>query len=354
MKPIQILLFSILFSAAANAAPLDKLAKSDRGLWPHPLNNIALFDFASKMETLVYVKHINKINSMDEEALRSRLGLNNINVDFIHRYSAEMQARLLKNMFGVVQHKDDWTDHNMRTWQELTALSLAQQNNLPSEYAAWYANADRFYAAYAYEQYRLAALFPRITSEIFKITPAEFRGDEYADKRFIMTFDDGPNKNTAATLEALRAANKTGIFFILGDSLRDDRDLDTFYAGMLRAIHGVKHEALTKPERWQNLPEFIQKVAVGQETCWFRPPYGQRTAELVQFLEEQGCAVMLWNIDSQDWQKNISAAEMQDRLTSLILLWRSGIILFHDVHAKAAQALPGLWQRFDGAGLRWE
>ncbi|MDR2870809.1 MAG: polysaccharide deacetylase family protein [Deferribacteraceae bacterium] len=379
-------LFLLLAIAiSANAAPAQ-LAKSDRSLWPLPLNTPNLFDFASTMEALVYAKHINAVDNMSEAELAAWLGLKSVDMNSVHRFSAEMKVRLLRNMRSFWDLYGGWNAftalsieqynllHNIETsdiltaniWKYFAAQSMEQGVILSEQYTAWYANADSFYAAYAYEQYRLAALFPKITSEILEVNPSEFAGaanNLLSGKHFIMTFDDGPSKHTPATVAALNNAGKTGIFFILKPSLQAygaDTDLNKLYMGMTRAIHGTKHEALTKPERWQDLPEFIKTIrAVTRRgsyatPCYFRPPYGQRTPELVDFLDAQGCRVMLWNIDSQDWQKDITAAEMQDRLTSLILLWRSGIILFHDVQPKAAQALPELWKRFDGAGVKWE
>jgi hypothetical protein len=36
-----------------------------------------------------------------------------------------------------------------------------------------------------------------------------------------------------------------------------------------------------------------------------------------------------------------------------MLLWRRGIILFHDTHAKASEALPRIWRETRGSGVRW-
>lgn len=44
---------------------------------------------------------------------------------------------------------------------------------------------------------------------------------------------------------------------------------------------------------------------------------------------------------------------MQGRLLSLMLLWRHGTILFHDIHDKARVALPWLLRQTRGAGVVW-
>jgi peptidoglycan/xylan/chitin deacetylase (PgdA/CDA1 family) len=60
---------------------------------------------------------------------------------------------------------------------------------------------------------------------------------------------------------------------------------------------------------------------------------------------------VLWNLDSQDWNPKIAAAAVPDRMLTLMALWRHGILLFHDTHAKAAHALPAIVKTGDAAGL---
>ena len=45
--------------------------------------------------------------------------------------------------------------------------------------------------------------------------------------------------------------------------------------------------------------------------------------------------------------------DVESRVLSLMLLWRRSVLLFHDVHHKAARALPGLWRATGAAGIVW-
>jgi hypothetical protein len=63
--------------------------------------------------------------------------------------------------------------------------------------------------------------------------------------------------------------------------------------------------------------------------------------------------VALWQIDSQDWSSKVSAAAAGQRVLTLMLLWRRGVLLFHDIHSKAAGALPWVLQASQGAPVRW-
>lgn len=85
----------------------------------------------------------------------------------------------------------------------------------------------------------------------------------------------------------------------------------------------------------------------------FRPPYGQRRSDSAGFFKANGLQLMLWNIDSQDWSKKLDAEATTQRVQTLMLLWRRGIVLFHDVHPKAAQAVPTLIRDNQHNGVQW-
>ncbi|MDR1423385.1 MAG: polysaccharide deacetylase family protein [Azoarcus sp.] len=110
-----------------------------------------------------------------------------------------------------------------------------------------------------------------------------------------------------------------------------------FLPGESKAVDALEVEAEIK-----TLGGIFGKNAVNM----FRPPYGQRSAEVLDVFKASGTKTILWNIDTQDWSRKITAPEVKDRLISLMLFWRSGIILFHDVHPKAAEILPDVFKAF--------
>ena len=86
----------------------------------------------------------------------------------------------------------------------------------------------------------------------------------------------------------------------------------------------------------------------------FRPPYGQRRADSQGFFQSQGLQVALWDIDSQDEPGKLKAEESAQRVLTLMLLWRKGVIVFHDTQDKARVALPLLLQATAQSGLGWQ
>ncbi len=118
------------------------------------------------------------------------------------------------------------------------------------------------------------------------------------------------------------------------------------YAKHCLASHGMSHEShVTSAAVADRLAAWNEELTalqpVGRALTWFRPPYGQRTRLQVQTLAKRGIAVMLWNIDSQDWQapKNVSLVE--GPVLTLMVQWRRGVIPVPRRPPGRAQSLAG-------------
>lgn len=85
----------------------------------------------------------------------------------------------------------------------------------------------------------------------------------------------------------------------------------------------------------------------------FRPPYGQRKDDSGTFFQSQSLHVALWNIDSQDWNGHVDVNDITNRMITLMLIKRHGVLLFHDVHPKAKVALPIIFSKLNNA-VEWE
>jgi peptidoglycan/xylan/chitin deacetylase (PgdA/CDA1 family) len=123
------------------------------------------------------------------------------------------------------------------------------------------------------------------------------------------------------------------------------------------ALHGWEHQSHARWEQWQESiiksQDFISVILdKNQLAPLFRPPYGQRKADSGDFFKARNLRVALWNIDSQDWQASMDAAKVENRILALMLIKRHGVLLFHDTHAKALQALPGVFTKL-GAAVSW-
>ncbi len=344
-----------------------EVALINRSAWVYPLNSPASFDFASKMEMLAFVRHFQALQNLDDNALKAYIQskVKNPNLNSMRAYFARMQTKILTNFEAITkaEHKREKLPYDFLPtlkspikWRDVLHLSQYATHKLPPELTKWQESADVFYAQYLLEQVRLAALFPNITSEILPLGELEILGDELQDKHFILTFDDGPTPkggNTDRLIALLENLNIQAMFFVLGENLNKRGDVGKLYANMVVGYHGDVHKPHTKPEIYQNAPAQSQKVATLGSTskCYFRPPYGQRNLSLLQMLENAGCKVVLWNLDSQDWG-SIAPQAMLDRIITLSLLWRSGILLFHDVHTKSYDILPHFVRTLRECGVK--
>ena len=346
----------------------EKVATLDRDVWPYPLENRMAFDRASRHEILQFVKQLTAVSLSDETAVRSLIGLENINLESVKKWRDLTQARVLKNYRHAQESCDDQTPtcRSVSSWNELTALShsYVPENTLQS----WNNASERFYRYYLYEQVRLAALFPRITSEIDRLHETEVQGFDFDDLHFLWTFDDGPDATrTPLLVRTLTAEETHGVFFVLGEKLdkaltrNGTAGMQALYKGQCVGSHGYIHKAHPKLDTWQESYDktrglILENALQGTpaNTVWFRPPYGQRQSELVTHLHQLGDEVLLWNIDSQDWNRKLSEKAVHDRVLTLMLLWRNGVILFHDIHDKALPAFEALNPLQHNGTVVWE
>lgn len=371
LKSIYIIfLLQVSFVSALLADGPKKIAKINRSLWPYQINSVYEFDFASRMEMLVLTGVLDdqdKCTNID--SLKKYLGLEKITIESVNKWKEQTKEILQANFRNLSPGgKHDFVVITTPvSWTGLVTSSRQMEKDVPDNLKAWYNEARGFYNSYVYEQMRLAALFPRTTSEILNLDTDEINGNKFADKQFLLTFDDGPtpvNGNTDKLISTLKQNNVTGIFFVLGDMFyarrktTSDDKLKTLYGRNIVGSHGKVHKSHQKYPEWKSSVSFTANIIDSviperNKTMYFRPPYGQRTQEVINFLEQNNSKVMLWNIDSQDWNAKISSNEVADRIITLMLVWRKGILLFHDIHPKANEALPIIWKQLNKAGITW-
>ncbi|MDR2639015.1 MAG: polysaccharide deacetylase family protein [Helicobacteraceae bacterium] len=337
---------AIICLVALNCAAVLPPALIERG------DDNLTFNEASKIEILSFAKTVLSQPPLTIELLAQKTDLKaaRINLESVKRVRARILNDLLVNYYAAIGFE---------------GKAIARENaeaklgNLTRSYAVD-PKRERFYESYFYELIRLAALFPKTSSEIDRFNDRELLGGELGDREFCLTFDDGPSEaggTTDSLIAALNDRNLSAIFFALGENAaKREADLDALYGGHRLASHGWRHishadTALAKASISQ-----ADKLlsASGAYVKAFRPPYGQRAADLGAFLSDQNISLVLWNIDSQDWQSAVSAQAAADRVLTLALVWRKGIILFHDTHTKAEKALPTLTAKAKALGVTFD
>jgi peptidoglycan/xylan/chitin deacetylase (PgdA/CDA1 family) len=364
---------ALLIAAAIAAVPAaavgpERVAAGDRARWPEPLGSPAAFDRASRAEILSFTAALAETDALDDAALAPALGIRKINRESLRRWRDEAGRRLLQNFRRAAAGcaAGEPFCGEVASPAALRALAAGADGSLADAYRPWRDDARAFHRVYATEQLRLAALFPAPTSEILTVSPRERTGFELDDRQFLLTFDDGPTApggTTDATLAMLRRAGVNGVFFAQGEHLQarqrdaSPTDAPTLYAGMCVASHGWSHDSHQRRADWprsvDDTTALLRRTLASAHRPLFRPPYGQRTLDSGDAFAARGLTVVLWNIDSQDWNPRIAAGDVGARVLSLMLLWRRGIVLFHDVHDRALAAVPYLVDRTRNAGVGW-
>lgn len=357
-----------LFSLGAMAAPNDP-ATLDRSTWPDALSSPALFDVASRAEILTFARALLASEVLDEAALKQRLGLKTVNMASIDHLRQRWWARLVQN-YDLAQRsceQDASFCYYVVDIDTLREQAGKFEVGPDSFYIKWAEPSKAFHERYLDEQLRQAALFPQVSSEIERFGDYERNGAELNDRLFVLTFDGGPSAplgNTDWMTDYLRKQKMSATFFVLGNDLQNRVDKSS--VGAVRELYeqqcvGVLGWQYRSHSHWQDWESSIlRSVALARSVVpenyvpLFRPPYGQRRADAEGFFQSQDLQVALWDIDSQDASGKLNAQQAGQRVLSLMLLWRRGVIVFHDTQDKARTALPWLLKSTAQSGIGWQ
>ncbi|MCT9930949.1 polysaccharide deacetylase family protein [Planotetraspora sp. A-T 1434] len=184
-------------------------------------------------------------------------------------------------------------------------------------------------------------------------------GRERAD--IALTFDDGPNPPyTGQILDILERYGVPATFFCVGLHASARPGDIARIADMGHAVgnHTWSHPFLPDLSRPQ-LGEQIERTeevlvnAGGAVSRLFRPPYGSRTPEVMDWLSAQDVTVVLWDVEPFDW-----ALPGPGVITEKVLAQaRPGsIVLMHDGGGDRSQtvaALPGVIEGLLDRGYRF-
>lgn len=206
----------------------------------------------------------------------------------------------------------------------------------------------------------------------FKHKPGQVfgRADEILNsKEVILTFDDGPDKQTTPIiLDTLKKYNIRAIFFVLGRRIEqgNGREILMRIADEKHAIanHSYSHPGFKGLYAKTGDVE-VRKQIVGTQQLikdtvgfvypYFRFPGGTFNSELNSLLTSYGLSNWKWNLDSFDYidcahtvgakcLKKFTENEMVENAIKNIKngLKKNdrGILLFHDIKPQTVKALP--------------
>lgn len=170
------------------------------------------------------------------------------------------------------------------------------------------------------------------------------------DGEIILTFDDGPIRSyTRAVLNALDAHCTRATFFLVGRMAVSDPEMVREYdrRGHTVGTHTWSHAKLPeltplKARQEIELGFSAVSLAMGKPVApFFRFPYLAETRSMVLHTQGRHFANFNIDIDSKDYRAH-EPADVVHKVIHDLASARKGIILFHDIQAVTARALPQL------------
>ncbi|MEW6623230.1 MAG: polysaccharide deacetylase family protein [Bacillota bacterium] len=106
--------------------------------------------------------------------------------------------------------------------------------------------------------------------------------------------------------------------------------------------HGYSHPHVNQLSLEENKQEIIKTELILKEICGvktqlYAPPYGEDKPHVMQAAEELGYKVVFWTIDTVDWKKEVTVAQIHNKV--LGKAQNGAIVLMHPT-ANTVTALP--------------
>ncbi len=167
-----------------------------------------------------------------------------------------------------------------------------------------------------------------------------------------LTFDDGPSGYTQQVVDLLASYGAQGTFFVLGQQADSKPDLirtealGEHYVGN----HTYDHTSLEglSPEEFMDQVERTKEAildaagdlfTLDHDVRYLRPPYGATDANTRQYAADLGYAVVLWDVDPQDWRRP-GAQVISDHILRSVS--PGAIVLMHDGGGDRTQSVQAL------------
>jgi peptidoglycan/xylan/chitin deacetylase (PgdA/CDA1 family) len=185
-------------------------------------------------------------------------------------------------------------------------------------------------------------IFPHAAQQIPYVAQAGKRKREIA-----LTFDDGPGPYTAEVVRTLRRLNAPGTFFQVGGTehyFTDAEEVARRDPLVTVGVHTVNHRRLDRLDRAGQAAEIdgdsaILTAAGNPAPTLFRPPYGAYDATTLKLLAERHMTMVLWSIDSKDYERPGVEAIVDEVLANAK---PGAIVLLHDAGGDRRQTIEAL------------
>jgi peptidoglycan-N-acetylglucosamine deacetylase len=198
------------------------------------------------------------------------------------------------------------------------------------------------------------------TEEYYDKLPTSYvvqRFGKMADKKLVLSFDDGPDKvYTKQVLDILKAENTPASFFLIGRNMEKNQDLvkRIYNEGHEIGNHTFGHVKLDSLSSWSadlelSMTRRSLESMTGHSTILFRPPYNQyqepETRDQLQsfiLAKKHNYLTVNESIDPRDWEKGITCDTIIKRIELNIDKRLGHIILLHDAGGNRDSTIAAL------------
>ncbi|MGJ7921230.1 polysaccharide deacetylase family protein [Neobacillus sp. LXY-4] len=161
------------------------------------------------------------------------------------------------------------------------------------------------------------------------------QGEGREEKSVVLTFDDGPGRQTVQILDILKAKNAPAVFFWQSRLLYGKRPWQRlFHEGHTLGSHAHKHVNLTTlntTEQFKQIKTSIEilESVTRRQVKYFRPPFGQYNEDTLSILKELNLFPVMWDISSFDWNHRNEPFVIVDNVLNNIK--PGSVILLHEL-----------------------
>lgn len=180
------------------------------------------------------------------------------------------------------------------------------------------------------------------------------------DKEVILTFDDGPHPtHTREILDALAAECTKATFFYVGRMLKNFPEVarQVQAEGHTVGTHTYSHRNLgatslgSAEQQIESTFNIADDVLPNGVAPFFRFPYLSDPKRVRNYLAKRNIAVFGIDVDLWDWRVRTPEKVISNVLTGLDRKGK-GIILFHDIQARTARAMPQMLAELKKRGYK--
>ncbi len=186
-------------------------------------------------------------------------------------------------------------------------------------------------------------------------------------KTLYLTFDDGPTPDvTNWTLDTLSHYNAKATFFCVGKNVSQHPEI---FKNIQDKGHKIGNHTNNHIKGWrtstknylanikeaQKVIDLQQNKTDSRSQILFRPPYGQIRPKQGKALKELGYKVIMWNVLSFDWDKDVSKETCLENVLSNVK--EGSVIVFHDsvkAEKNMRYTLPKVLEHFSQRGFTFK